>query len=92
MSPQVSIALHEVSHVFQEGGDLLVSLGVLSQATLAAVRIYSAAFDHIEPHAQLESDPETLGLYQSAYKFYTMGEICGVGLALGQLAIRLTDL
>ena len=41
------LALHEVSHIFQEGGDMFLHLGVISSPdTLEQIRAYTEVFEH----------------------------------------------
>ncbi len=81
------MTIHEVSHVFQEGGQVLVQKSILTQEQLEEVRKISECLDQSKIST---SNSETIvSSFQTAATYYTSGDIRGVGQSLAQISLQL---
>jgi hypothetical protein len=75
------MALHEVSHVFQQGEPYLLQMGVISsESDLTTIRNYSEVFEHAPENAQKYSeDPRIANILHMALTAFNEGDARQVG-------------
>lgn len=77
------MSIHEVEHIFQEGGELLVEAGVISTSELDLIRAFSSCLGEDQPSLLV-----TLA-FQEALRAYLKGDFEAVGVDFAAAAAAL---
>lgn len=82
------MAIHEVQHIFLEGGEILVSAGVLDRAGVEKVRQYAECFDGEKTSGAAHE--EIIKLYEKgALEAYKNANYYLLGAAFSEAASRI---
>lgn len=68
MNVKIWMSIHEVSHIFLEGGDVMVAKGILTQEQIDEIRLVSECLDESKISSTKTND--VTSLFSRASKYY----------------------
>lgn len=86
---RIWIKIHEIEHMFLEGGEMLANMGVFSQESLALIRRRVSCLD--EANLNARNTPLVESTMMEAVKVYQKEDYKAVGFLFSTTAYRLCN-